>query len=347
MLRTEVIGKDLCEGCGLCAGTCKAISITDHRPELTGQCVLTKGSKYCGRCYELCPQAHPELVPEEMPHPLAAVSLKSKNEAILKKASNGGFVTTLLQYLLNSDLIDSAAAVTGEKDSPTGVVVSNPAEVVDLAGTRYSASSVLTGLVQSLKKGRPRLAVVGLPCEMRGVHRLESILGTTVLKIGLFCSNNTRVGSDGKKEKMPSCDYCTDFVASHADISCGFSGSQAGFTTVLALTERGANLLKDALGAGLFEEGSLNISMIEKSQKRKATREPALVKPEVRTSMLEALREMGESDVISLSDKVGVGADELLYHLLVLQQEGLVQSIEDRSDKYKITWSATQASHKE
>jgi predicted transcriptional regulator len=40
---------------------------------------------------------------------------------------------------------------------------------------------------------------------------------------------------------------------------------------------------------------------------------------------------------------MGVGTDELLYHLLVLQQQGLVESVEDKADKYKITWTATQS----
>ncbi|MHA1136013.1 MAG: Coenzyme F420 hydrogenase/dehydrogenase, beta subunit C-terminal domain [Candidatus Thorarchaeota archaeon] len=342
LLKAQIIDKDLCERCGLCVGTCNAISMVDGLPKLTGRCILTKGAKYCGRCYDLCPQAHPEKIPPQIPETFAAVSLRSKNKAILENASDGGFVTELLTYLLETDNFDSVAAVSGEKYSPEGIVVSEAADVSSLTGTRYSPTFVLTGLVENLRDTRDRMAVVALPCEMRGVHRFEETLGIEILKIGLFCSNNTRVGADGKREKLPACNHCTDFIATHADISCGFAGSQKGFTTVLAFTEKGAEVIKESIASNLFEEGSLDMLKVEKNQQRKSTRETLTFEPEVRTKVLMALEdsESKQYEVPALAKMVGIGTDELFYHLLVLQQYGLVQSIEDKTDPYRIMWSA-------
>ncbi len=342
LLHSQVISAGLCEGCGLCAGTCKSITMVDGVPHLTGRCILDRGAKHCGRCFELCPQAHPEQLGEGLPEVRQAVSLRSRDGAVLERASNGGFVTTLLGHLLRSGTVGAVVAVAGEKRAPEARTVTDPSEVLALAGTRYSQSGVMTELVSVLKSGRQQVAVVGLPCELRGVSRLEDRLGVRVLKVGLFCSANTYTDGDGKVRKMKSCEHCTDFVGVHADLSCGFSGSQKGYTTVLALTERGQEVLAEAIGAGLFEEGDVDLSRVEAAQARKASHRPADITPDLRTRVIGELRSVGAVTADELAARLDAPTGQVLYHLLVLRQMGIVSSGDDPGDPYRLLWSAIQ-----
>ena len=342
LLKKQVIDRDLCEGCGLCAGTCKSITMVDGRPKLTGKCILDRGADHCGRCFDICPQAHPEQVPAEMEEPLLAVSVRAKDESIQVVASNGGFVTALFKHLLETGEVEAVIGIVGGKYAPQAAVVEKPEDVLKLAGTRYSPSGVMTKLIEQQKKTRGQLAVVGMPCELRGVSRWEEMLGISVLKIGLFCSNNMRKDESGKATKMTPCDHCTDFIGVHADISCGFAGSGKGYTTAIALTERGREVLQKALDASLFDVTEPNLDRVKASQQRKSKRSPAEIDMPLREKILATLVSSGPADTVSISESLEAKAEKVHYHLLVLQQEGFVELHENPSDPYRLEWHATQ-----
>jgi coenzyme F420-reducing hydrogenase beta subunit len=338
-LKSNVIDADLCEGCGLCAGFCKAITLEEGVPTLTGTCILSKSANACGLCFFLCPQAHPVQISNDDFQPLVSFALRTKDEKLLENASNGGFVTSFLQLLLKKKKICSVTAVTGEQRTPVPITVSKPSEVVQLAGTRYSPSGVLKEFGDSLRTNGKNIAIVGLPCELRGVHRLEERLGMSFLKIGLFCSNNNRFNEEGKIEKMNACNHCTDFFAKNADISCGFAGAEKGYTTVVALTLRGKELLEFAIKSGQFEATDPDLIKVKASQSRKTARELAQVQPSIREQILEELEINGPDVIDSLAERLRVRPDDIVYHLLVLQCGGQIHMIENRNDPYKIVWA--------
>jgi coenzyme F420-reducing hydrogenase beta subunit len=338
-LKSEVIDTDLCEGCGLCAGFCKAISLEGGVPTLTGTCMLSKNANACGLCFFLCPQAHPEQITVDDFQPLLSIALRSKDEKLLASASNGGFVTTFLRLLLKKKKIDAVTAVTGESRSPMAITVTKPSEVTRLAGTRYSLSGVLNEFGNSIRTNGENIAVVALPCEMRGVHRLEERLGMSFLKVSLFCSNNNRFNEDGKTEKLGSCAHCTDFFGKNADISCGFAGAEKGYTTVVALTQRGKELLESAMKAGQFESTESDLVKVKAAQSRKSAREPAVIQPEIRNRILADLEANGPDVIDSLAERLQVRPDDIIYHLLVLQCSGQINIVENRTNPYKIVWA--------
>jgi coenzyme F420-reducing hydrogenase beta subunit len=211
--------------------------------------------------------------------------------------------------------------------------------VFQLAGTRYSPSGALNEFGDNLRANGKNIAIVGLPCEMHGVRRLEERLGMSFLKIGLFCSNNNRLNEEGKTEKLGSCAHCTDFFAKNADISCGFAGAEKGYTTVVALTRRGKDLLEFALRSGQFESTDADLTKVKASQSRKSTRELAQIQPAIRDQILEDLAENGPDAIDGLATRLQVRPDDIIYHLLVLQCGGQIHMIENRNDPYKIVWA--------
>ncbi|MEM2143173.1 MAG: Coenzyme F420 hydrogenase/dehydrogenase, beta subunit C-terminal domain [Candidatus Thorarchaeota archaeon] len=337
-LKSRVIDSGLCEGCGLCAGFCKAITLENRVPVLSGTCTLSKGARYCGQCMDLCPQAHPEHITVEMLRPLRAVALRSTDQSLLESASNGGFVTTLLGLLLEEGHIRAVTAVTGDTRNPVPVTVTSREDIVRLSGTRYSPSGVLNEFAAGLRSHGRNVAVVGLPCEIRGVHRLERNLGISILKIGLFCSNNNRDTQDGKTEVMECCRHCTDFFNSNADISCGFAGAPKGYTTVISRTSQGDELFTRAISSGRFEVTDTDLSKVKAAQSRKSSRVVVTELKTLRDRILQELAESGPVEIDDLSGRLDLQPSDIIYHLLVLWNAGQVRVIEDRENPYRVMW---------
>ncbi len=58
-LQSEIVEKNLCDGCGICAEVCERIKIVDGLPELVEPCLLYLGASECGKrglCVDNCPQ---------------------------------------------------------------------------------------------------------------------------------------------------------------------------------------------------------------------------------------------------------------------------------------------------
>jgi coenzyme F420 hydrogenase subunit beta len=263
---------------------------------------------------------------------------KATKTEIQSKAQDGGVVTALLAYALDTGLID--AAVVAGRDSKwlaKPEVATCYEDLVKNAGTKYTPSPTLLGVKSALDEYvKSRVAVVGTPCQIRTVRRLQTMpLGNLrlaqaiKLSIGLFCmesyaydklitgylaskgldpSTITRMGIkkgsfiawSGSNELLHvplkevdafvrnSCKQCDDFTAEYADISVGGIGCPDGWSTVVARTQKGLELLKNAEKAGYLDlrelkpdaKGYLKVAkMTEAKRMRKKTPIASLPKP--------------------------------------------------------------------
>ncbi len=129
---------------------------------------------------------------------MSVYSTKSKLNEVLNVAQDGGFVTSLLIYLIESKLIDGAAIITVDEEwRPTPVIATNKDDVLKGAGTSYVLGSSLKALHDAVvERGLKRLAVVGTPCHINAARKLQSHsnkngLGSAIyLTIGLFCTES-------------------------------------------------------------------------------------------------------------------------------------------------------------
>ncbi len=195
-LRKDVVDTGVCVECGTCVGVCPeqvlSLSYSNGRlvPVLEGKC------KSCGLCYEFCPRT-----------PYGAVNLIGQYISVWRACSsdrhrgqNGGVVTAILSTLLETGRVEAVVAV-GPTDedrwSPEAKVVSSPAEARRSGGTIYSHAPVVATLLDALKAGHRRVAVVGTPCDIDALAGLarhpagplseDENDGVTVLRMGLFC----------------------------------------------------------------------------------------------------------------------------------------------------------------
>ncbi len=192
-----------CTQCGVCVSICPigVLAVDDEGVHLQGECIR------CGLCYRFCPGRQLDLDSLSRkylgtaPHDALVGRYRglyvaqANSEEIRQQAASGGVVTALLLYLLGEKRIKGAVGVTMNGDRPwkcQGAVLRSPEDVVSAAQSKYSLVS-LGALLRSARRGVGPLALVGLPCHVHGLRRLQRIGSyreSFPLVIGLFCGFN-------------------------------------------------------------------------------------------------------------------------------------------------------------
>jgi len=123
----------------------------------------------------------------------------SNDEKIRTNAASGGIISSLLYTLLNKNMIDGALVcrqiISANNINYEVKIVSDPQEILDFATSVYFDIPILKSL-DLIKNFNGKLAVVGLPCQLKSLSKLcennEEIPNKIYLKIGLFCGHNSR-----------------------------------------------------------------------------------------------------------------------------------------------------------
>lgn len=200
----EVIREKLCVSCGGCAAVCplNSIEMAGPNPRLISLCTT------CGMCYNNCPRT--EFKVEELKNKIFGemkkiseigfyrdlFAVRALDGRILKRCQDGGAVTAvLLNFLSQGGAAIVAGFKKGEVWEPQPLVARGLEELLEAAGTKYTPSPTLLGVASAVKEHMvKRVAVVGTPCQVRGIRRIqlgehsEAQLSRGLdLVIGLFC----------------------------------------------------------------------------------------------------------------------------------------------------------------
>jgi len=210
-LHRHIVARGLCTACGTCAGACPAGALAmgyldlEPVPELKGRCAS------CGVCLAVCPGAEvnlPELEVftfgrrrpgrrEDLGYYLFCAAAHAGDPGVRHRGASGGLVTSLLLHALDRGLIDCAgvAGFSGEKPWRTEpVLASTPDEIKAAAASKYACTPVNAVLGRALERGFSRIGVVGLPCHVHAVRKMQAsgeapgISEKITLVVGLFCA---------------------------------------------------------------------------------------------------------------------------------------------------------------
>ncbi len=204
-LNDLVINKQNCVFCGSCISLCPRIGMNEKKPK------LLEYDPECSTCFRYCPRTYfpTEMFEKELfngdanksysiGHYQRLVAAKSNDETILKRAQNGGVVSSLLIHALDSGLIDGVL-LTDKDDNwyPKPVIARSSDEILSSVGSKYTISPTLITYSEAIREFKlEKLAFVGVPCQIHAVRKLQlssplsDEYGKFKLIIGLYCFSN-------------------------------------------------------------------------------------------------------------------------------------------------------------
>jgi len=203
-LEAEVIYNGLCCYCGSCGAFCKEyITYENELPKTKKKCY-----EICGACYDFCPRTF--FAPFEVDRAVFGdvrtdnllgyyqgeiLTARATDAAVRDKAQDGGVVSALLVFLLEHGEIDAAVvSKTSENWEPEPFVATKREDILAAAGSKYTQCPSVLGVGDAFEAGYKNIALVGLPCHIQGMRKVQLSKGFDVcadrvkLLIGLLCT---------------------------------------------------------------------------------------------------------------------------------------------------------------
>jgi len=114
-------------------------------------------------------------------------------------ASSGGVVSEILIYCMDKGIINGALVcntkVIDGKARPGFFIAENRAEILSSKGSKYIETRFVSEALPLIDKFNGKLAVVGLPCDLkiltRRMEKNDRFKKKIIIKIGLFCGHNS------------------------------------------------------------------------------------------------------------------------------------------------------------
>jgi coenzyme F420 hydrogenase subunit beta len=216
----EVVTSGLCTGCAGCIIACPhdVLSYDDndgnYKPfhlDIDGDREnCTHGEKGCTMCTRACPRFRNwETEIDEKRFERARnddevfgiatdiVLARTTDPELAEVGQDGGFVSALLTFALEHDLIDAALVSSLDHDAgswkPKPAMVRTREEVMATAGSRYTYSANTLAYPDAVEAGAERIALVGMGCQASAPGAMQArkagkIARRLSLTIGLLCS---------------------------------------------------------------------------------------------------------------------------------------------------------------
>jgi len=236
-LKREVVGPGICAACYGCVSFCTAnelnvLTIEEDKPVYCDE----KNCLEDGICYLICPRT-PDLdkaiaarfqFKEPIGSYVAVRSLRTTNKEIADVCCDGGVVTSLLKFLLDTKRIDGAVLSRRESlwnNEP--MIATKFEELLECAGSSLAQSRsvrdlgdlttyapIFSALKRSGLLDLTKLAVVGTPCQIMTIRKMQllRIVPSHMVRftIGLFCFENFLMQDEGRK-------YLTSKIGANLD----------------------------------------------------------------------------------------------------------------------------------
>jgi len=219
-LYEEVVTSGLCTGCAACVVVCPydVLEYDDgggrykpfHVDTDGGLADCTHGTKGCTLCTRACPRFRtwePEIdtflfgrartVEEVEGISSSMVLARATDPELAAVGQDGGFVSALLVWALEHDVVDAALVSALEGDGTTWkavpAVARSRAEVIATAGSRYTYSANTLAYAEAIEGGAERVALVGMGCQasappVMSARKAGKVARRLALSIGLMCS---------------------------------------------------------------------------------------------------------------------------------------------------------------
>ncbi|WP_456483066.1 Coenzyme F420 hydrogenase/dehydrogenase, beta subunit C-terminal domain [Methanopyrus kandleri] len=122
---------------------------------------------------------------------------RATDERIRERGQDGGTTTALLAHALEEGTVEAViASTTVEAWKPEPVIVTDPDELIETAGSKYAISPNVSALNEAIAS-YDSVALVGTPCQITAVKKskmypygLANVGERVKLTVGIFCTEN-------------------------------------------------------------------------------------------------------------------------------------------------------------
>lgn len=196
----EVVKKNLCCGCGICAGIAEKCDLKMHFNKYGELIPVVTDCVSCGYCLYVCPVYNKSNNRKKSLSPLGkyidcfvGYSTVGDERA---RGSSGGLATRISKVFLEKRLVDGVIVV-GKSNKSNRLfepIIAKTAQEVDAcAGSKYYPVE-FSSVLKILKKENERYAFIGLPCVIDGLRLVQQKYPEIGEKIkylfGLTCGDN-------------------------------------------------------------------------------------------------------------------------------------------------------------
>lgn len=196
-LHSEVVATEICVGCSACVVACPhhVIEMDNFRPvmqDLTlGLDNCVHGEKGCSLCAMACLRLEPAYAAIEQllfgrrrKHPSEAWGMhremwlaQAADETVFTGGQDGGVVTALLAWMLESGEIEGACVSKPDAAKPwfdQPFVAKTRKELIEAAGSRYTYCSTPLALKLAAEAKMKSVALVGVSCESTAIREMAA-----------------------------------------------------------------------------------------------------------------------------------------------------------------------------
>ncbi len=207
---TDIVKKNLCIGCGVCAAICPSHTLEmewnlhgEYNPVKKMPC-----DKECGMCLKVCPFAEgndnedcigaslfgsiPRMchLPQTGYYSDTYVGYAPETR---EHGSAGGMATWLLSCLLKKGIVDYVVAVVPHDDPDQlfrFAILTDAKSVLDSSGSVYYPVE-LSGVLRQILEKQGKCAIIGLPCFIKAIRLAaqhnKKLRDRIVVTVGLVC----------------------------------------------------------------------------------------------------------------------------------------------------------------